>query len=435
MDYDLVVIGGGGAGVASACEALKYSPSSSVLLISEEEHIAYPRCDLPYLLFDGKLPSDAGYSRIKNLEILRGKKATDIDVKNRKVACGREEFEFDSLVIATGSRVFIPPIRGVESKGVVSFRTIEDFIKLKNLLESSDNVVIVGAGAIGLELAEVLVKKDYKITVVEMFNQILPKSLDKDMSKIVERTLIENGVNLRLGDRVEKILADKKGVKKVKLGKDEIKAEIVILATGVRPNVELAAKANIKIGKTGGIKTDERMETNKKNIFAAGDCAENVHFITREPFLGLLGSSAYKQGKVAGINAVGGDMKYDGIINPLILKIFDIEIGAVGLTEEQAKQKFDCISAKVRGDEKALFNDGFTIAKLIASRDGRILGCQLLGSRIPHKIDMLAVAMRKGMNVYELMLHETSYSPILTQQLPAITLASEILWKKLSKHR
>lgn len=436
MKYDLIVIGGGGAGLASACEALKYSPSSKVLVISEEKRVAYPRCDLPYLLFSGKLPSDAGYSRIKNLEILKGETAKGIDIKNKKVRCSSGEFEYNSLVIATGSRVFIPPIPGVESEGVLPFRTLEDFNKLKELLSSAEKIVIVGAGAVGLELSENLSEKDYEVTIVEMFSQVLPRALDKDMALPIAKLMTERGITLRLGERVEKIKAEDGRVKSVALGKEEISADVVILATGVRPNVELAKNAGIEIGKTGGIKTNPRMETNIKNVFAAGDCAENIHFLTKEPYLGLLGSSAYKQGKVAGINAVGGNLSYEGVINPLILKIFDLEIGSVGLNEEEARKRYgECIITKATTDEKALFNDGFTTVKLIATKEGRIVGCQMIGKRIPPKIDMLSIAIKKGVTVEELMLHETSYAPILTVQISAVTLAADVAWKRIIRRR
>ncbi|MEE8403430.1 MAG: FAD-dependent oxidoreductase, partial [Candidatus Hydrothermarchaeaceae archaeon] len=329
MEYDLVIIGGGGAGATAAMEAIKYA-SSKVLLITDEEHVAYPRCDLPHLFFSDEseienILTDQIYDSQKNLEIKRKTRVTAVDFDGKTVKIedqkGKEEFGYSALLIATGSRVFKPPIKGVESKGVFFLRTLDDLMGIRPHIKNAKEGAVIGAGAIGVELCELMIKRGIKATLIEAFPQVLPRALDSDMASIIERTLEEHGIRVITGQGVNSINSQDGKVSGVSVGDDEISADTVFVATGNRPNTEFLRDTKIELGATGGIKTNDRMETNIKDVYAAGDCAEIRHIVTGDSILPLLGSSANKQGKIAGINAVGGDLRYGGTIMPAILRV------------------------------------------------------------------------------------------------------------------
>jgi NADH oxidase (H2O2-forming) len=447
FEFDIVVIGGGGAGVTAATEALKFQPSLKVLLVSEEEHIAYPRCDLPYLIFEGEekiqgIIMDAVYEKQKNLTIKKGASASEINTDDKTVVVkdltggGEESFGYRSLVIATGSRAIKPPIPGLENKGVFALRTLKDLHDIRARIKKTKDCVLIGAGAIGIELAEILTEGGINTTVVEALPQVLPRMLDPDMASMVEDLLRENKVKVITGKYVTSINGHEGEVESVSVGDEEIPAEMVIVATGTRPNTDVVKGTDINLGPTGGIKTNNRLETNIKGIYAAGDCAETFHLITKEPMVSFLGSSANKQGKIAGINAAGGNLYYDGAFTPAILKVFDFEVGSVGLTQTDAKMRnYPSVFAKVSQYDRPLFtpSDRKSTVKMIADPDGRIIGCQIIGEKVAPKIDQIAVGIYKGLTTKELMLYESAYAPIVSQTLTSITLAADIIQKKIER--
>jgi NADPH-dependent 2,4-dienoyl-CoA reductase/sulfur reductase-like enzyme len=447
MEYDLVVIGGGGAGATAATEAIKYA-GSKVLLITQEEHVAYPRCDLPHLFFSDEseiehILTDKIYDSQRNLEIKRKTNVTEIDfdaktVKTQDADGKEEEFSYSSLLIATGSRVFRPPIEGIESEGVFFLRTLDHLMNIRPHIKDAKEIVVIGAGAIGVELCELTTKKGKKATLVEALPNVLPRALDLDMASIVEKILIENGINVITGKGVNSIISENGKVTGVSVGDEEIPADTVFVSTGSRPNVEFLKDTKLAFGPTGGIKTNNRLETNIGGVFAAGDCAETYHLITKEPIIPFLGSTANKQGRIAGINAMGGDLYYDGSLIPGIMRVFDYEVGTVGITQSYAKFKnYPCTVSKVSQTERPLCGPDEIkgTIKMVADPHGKIMGAQIIGEKVASKIDQIAVGIYKDTTTRELMLYETAYAPLISHCLNSISIAAGVIQKKIDKSR
>ena len=445
MDYDLVVIGGGGAGATAATEAIKHA-NPKVLLITDEEHVAYPRCDLPHLFFSGEpaiknILMDKIYDSQKNLEIKRKTRATGIDFDGKTIETEdqtgkKEEFSYSSLVIATGASVFKPPIEGIDNKGVFFLRTLDDLMKIRPHIKEAKEGVVIGAGPIGVELCELMTKKGLKATLIEALPHTLPRALDPDMASIVEKILVENGIKVITGQGVKSINIKNGKVSGVSVGEDEIPADTVFVSTGSRPNVDFLKDTKLALGPTGGIKTNNRLETNISGVFAAGDCAETYHITTKEPIIPFLGSTANKQGRIAGINAVGGDLYYEGTLMSAIMRVFEYEVGTVGITQTYAKLiDHPSVVSKVSQTERPLCGPDEIkgTVKMVADPDGKIMGCQIIGEKVASKIDQLAVGMYKDITARELMLYETAYAPLISHCLNSISLAAGVIQRKVDK--
>jgi NADPH-dependent 2,4-dienoyl-CoA reductase/sulfur reductase-like enzyme len=446
MEYDLVVIGGGGAGATAATEAIKYA-GSKVLLITEEEHVAYPRCDLPHMFFADEseiehILTDKIYDAQRNLVLKRKTEVTGVDFDSKTLKTegpdGSEEFGYKSLLIATGSRVFRPPIEGIESEGVFFLRTFDHLMDIRPHIKDAKEIVVIGAGAIGVELCELVTKKGIKAILVEALPTVLPRALDPDMASIVEKILVENGIKVITGKGVNSIDSKNGKVSGVSVGDDEIPADTVFVSTGSRPNVDFLKDTKLAFGPTGGIKTNNRLETNIDGVFAAGDCAETKHIVTGEPIIPFLGSTANKQGRIAGINAMDGDLNYEGTLIPGIMRVFDYEVGTVGINQTYAKFKnYPCVVSKVSQTERPLCGPDEIrgTIKMVADPNGKIIGAQIIGEKVASKIDQIAVGIYKGLTTREFMLYETAYAPLISHCLNSISIAAGVIQKKIDKSR
>ena len=317
MPRRIVIIGAHAAGVDAASAARKTDRTAEITLIADEKYVGYSRCGLPFVL-GGQIPSfqslivfSPAYFQMMKLTLKTETKATNIDIKNKTVETqdktGKTEtIPFDSLIIATGASSFMPPIKGREKKGILSLRTLEDGERIDQAVKKgAKTAVVMGAGLIGLELALALQERGLRVTVVELLPQILPQMLDHDMAKIVQEMLQDKGMVILTGKGVEECLGEE-NITGIVACQEEINADLFISAFGVRGNTELAAKAGVALGETKLIKTTAKMETNIKDIYAVGDCAESPHIVTQKPTVAQFGTVAVRQGKVAGINAAGG---------------------------------------------------------------------------------------------------------------------------------
>ena len=360
-------------------------------------------------------------------------KTVTIEEKNGKT----EILQYDSLILATGASPFILPIKGHNLPGVFPIRTIEDGRKIARLMEDSKGAVIIGAGFIGLEAAHALSSKNIKTVVVELMPQVIPTMFDPDMARIAQRKIEENGVEVMVNSRVTEILGDDKVVG-AKAEDKEIPAEIVIMATGVRPDVSLAQSIGCEIGVTRGIRVNMKMETSVPGVYAAGDCVESQNRITGKPSLIQLGTCSVRQGKTAGINATGGYATYPGSMASAVSKFFDIEVGAVGLMERVARSEgFQTVSGAVSGRTRAeYFPGGKEIrVKLIAEPImGRLLGGQIIGGEeVTQRVNMLSVAIERGMSVWDLAKADTAYAPPLAETWEPVALAAEVTTMRIRR--
>ena len=426
----VVVIGGDAAGMSAAAQASRGAEPVELVVFERGDHTSYAACGLPYLVA-GLVP-EAGrlvarspeQHRANGIDVRTGHEVMAIDLEKRSVEvrsrADGDTFHqpFDDLVIATGASSIRPPFPNIDAGGVADLHTIPDATAIDRALRerSPRRAVVVGAGYIGLEMVEALLRRGLEVTVVEKADQPMA-TLDPDMGARVADGLRRLGVALHLGVGVEGFETGADGwVAAVATGAGTIPAELVVLGLGVRPNVELAADAGIAIGPTGAIATDDRMATSVGGIWAAGDCAQSHHRVSGRPAWVALGTHANKQGRVVGLNVSGTEARFPGVIGTAVTKVEDIEIGRTGLGErEAAAAGLDAVADVIEGTTRAHYYPGGAgmAVKVVAERgSGRLLGAQIVGGpESAKRIDALAVAVWNEMTVDDFAQMDLGYAP------------------------
>jgi len=437
-----VVIGGVAAGTSAASKAKRIDPEADVEIIQEENVVSYSACGIPYVIegiinnFEELIerPPDIFKSKY-GIDVIINTRANKIDRFRKQVyttdlQSGKETiFDYDSLVVATGARSVVPNLNGVDQEGVFFIRNYADGVRINDstITKNANSCVIAGAGLIGLEMLEAFKKRGstarrgrgggIDVTLVEMADHILPTLLDKNMAKTVERELENNGMKIILGERVEEILGAGGQVNGIKTNtKREINSDFIVLGTGVRPNSEIAQDAGVELGYANAIKVAENMRTNIPDLFAAGDCATARNYITNKDMYLPLGTTANKQGRVAGENAAGGNARFRGIAGSAITKVFDLFIGKTGLTKEEAlRNGFDPVEEVIEDITRAgYYPDSKPIwIKIVADRkSGRVLGSQIVGGEgVKERIDLIALALLVKADVRDLASYDACYVP------------------------
>ncbi|MRN60506.1 MAG: hypothetical protein FIO03_00415 [Nitrosopumilales archaeon] len=434
----IVIIGGVAAGTSAASKAKRIDPNADVKIIQEESVVSYAACGIPYVIegvinnFEELIerPPDVFKSKY-DIDVIVNTRAHKIDSFRKQVHAtdlqsGKDTiFDYDFLVVATGARAVVPNIKGVNQKGVFFIRNYSDGVKINDSTRTRDvhSSIIAGAGLIGLEMVEAFKKRghtgrgDMDVTVVEMADHILPSLLDKNMAKIVERELEANGVKIILGERVEEILGRDGQIKGIRTSaKRNIDSDFIVLGTGVRPNSEIARDAGVELGYANAIKVDEYMRTNIPDIFAAGDCATARNYITNKDTYVPLGTTANKQGRVAGENVAGGNTRFRGIAGSAITKVFDLFIGKTGLTSEEGiRNGFDPVEEVIESITRAGYYPGNKPIwiKIVADRkSGRVLGSQIVGGEgVKERIDLIALALLLKADIRDLASYDACYVP------------------------
>jgi len=324
MQNKIVIVGSNAAGLSAASAARKLDRKANITLITEEAYPYYSRCGLPYVIagdisrFEDLVIFPQPYFQMMRLNLL-----TQTTVKyvnpNEKILTvenidGKTDtISYDKLILATGAQPFIPPIRGVKKRGVFTLRNIQDGLLISKQAIAGKQAVIIGAGFVGLELAHALSIRGVKVMIVEMMPHILPTLLDQDMAMKIHARIVEKDVRIITGKAVKEVKG-KEEIEEVVINNEIYIADIVIVATGVRSRTELAIQAGLKIGSVKGIVVNQKMETTIPDIYAAGDCVESRNIVTDLPTICQLGTTAMRQGKVAGINAAGGFSVFKGVL-------------------------------------------------------------------------------------------------------------------------
>jgi len=453
MQEHLIIIGGVAAGTKAASKARRENHELKITLYTDEKHISYSACGMPYFIgndvdSENKLlvrPPEA-FREKENIDIKLFHRVTKIDSHSNKVLVKNletdEEFEdqYTNLLIATGSRAVVPPIEGIDLNNVYKLKNIEDGKKINESAKSARKAVIIGGGYIGLELAESFKETNKETTIVEMAPQIL-STFDPDLAAQIKKYMTEEkGVNVITDDSVVSLEGDEHGnLTRVKTKKGEtIDADIAIIAVGVKPNVELAEEAGVEIGETGAIKVNRRMQTNLPNIYAAGDCAQTINRVTGKPAWVPLGSTANKQGRVAAINITGGFAEFYGVLGSAVTKIFDYTASISGINEKTAKQEgIEYELAIVSHKDRSGYMPGakeITIKMLAEKESGRIIGIQAIGKGDADKrVNVVATAITAGMSVNEFLQTDLTYAPPYSPAIDPLLIAAQILEKKLEK--
>ena len=376
------------------------------------------------------------------IDFVLGVAVLSIDAKEKSLKIKSKDekedtLKYDSLVIATGARSFVPPVKGYDKEGVLTLRTIEDGIRFREKMKEAKSAVVVGAGFIGIETAHALFENKIKPTIIELLPWVCPTTFDQDTANVIQKKIEEHGVRFIIGKGVEEILGGNK-VTGVKAAGESIDADIVLMATGVRANTELATQIGVELGASKGIKVNSRMATNIPDVYACGDCVESQNMVTGQAGMSQLGTTAVRQAKVAGINAAGGYTVFPGVLSSCVSTFFDIEIGSTGLTEFQAsrvglKTVSGVVTSKTRAE---YFPGGKEIrVKIVAEPElGRIIGGQIVaGEEVTQRINMISAAIQKQMTIFELAKADTCYAPPVSEPWEPVTLAAEMAVSKLRR--
>lgn len=421
----IIIIGAVAAGTSVAAKARRNSEDSEIVIYEKDNFISYSGCGMPYYIggeienADVLTPRDPAFFKSKyNVDIHTFHEVIAIHPDEKKISVKNllteEVFSdyYDRLVLATGARAVIPPIKGSDLKHVFTLRNINDMNRIKNFIDNNQiqSAAIVGTGFIGLEVCENLQKLGIHVTMIEKLPQVTP-GLDSDMAVYVEEHLKSKGISVVTGSSVieitEKnvILSDSK----------EVAAGMVLLSTGVRPNIELAKAAGIKLGETGAIKVNSKMETSQKDIYACGDCIEQFHVVTGKPVYRPLGSTANKTGRIAGDSITGGRIEFRGVLGTGIFKIFDLTVAQTGLSEREAmEQGYEvAVCHNIKPDKPEYMGGKEMVIKGIADKNsGRLLGVQIIGSAgVDKRIDVFVTAITYKAQVEDLFHLDLAYAP------------------------
>jgi NADH oxidase (H2O2-forming) len=447
MPKRIVIIGAHAAGVDAGSAARKTDRQTEITMVTEEKHAGYSRCGLPFVL-GGQIPSfndlivfSPSYFQMMKISLKTETKATTINTQNKTVdITGKdgktETLQYDSLIIATGASSFTPPIKGREKQGVNSLRTLDDGEKIDQAIKKgAKTAIVMGAGLIGLETAVALHERGLKVTVVEMLPQVLPLPLDPEMAKMLQDLLEQRGISVLTGKTVEEFLGTDK-VTGIMAGGQRIDADLFVSAFGVRSNTQLAVSAGIALGETKAIRTNARMETSIKDVYAIGDCAETFGITTQRPVLPQLGTVAVRTGKVAGMNAAGGYSLFTGALGSAVSRLFDTDCGWTGLTEASAKRaSIEVVSGAISSKTKADYYPGalpIKVKLVVEKESQRIIGAQIIGGEeVTQRINAISLAIQRGMTARDLSKADTAYAPPVCETWEPMVLAAEMVLMKL----
>ena len=455
---EIVIIGGGACGAKVAARARRNAPDARITMIEKGPYVSYAGCGMPYYIAGaveqasdlmsmiwGTVRDERYFKDSKNVTVYTNTFVQSIDPVNKVIRVLTKDgniniIGYTKLVLATGARAKLPNIKGTQLNNVFVLRSLEHAEYIRKAVESEDakNVVIVGSGRVGLELADAFNAQGLDITMIEQADQVLPEVLDPEMALYPENTLSSEGINLFLNESVVELLGDENGkVKRVITNKRELDADSVIFAVGIEPNVELARSTGIEIGKTGAIKVNEFMQTNIPDIYAGGDCVESRDIITGEMVNSPLGSVANKQGRVIANNVTGIKDAFPGVVGSCILMSLGLKIGKVGLTEKQAKQHgykvCSCFSV-TRDISHFLAGSKNILTKLIVSEtDRRVLGAQIIGpGDVARRLDVVATAISFKATIDELANLDLCYAPPFATAMDSIIHSANVMRNKLS---
>jgi NADPH-dependent 2,4-dienoyl-CoA reductase/sulfur reductase-like enzyme len=422
----LVVIGGDAGGMTAAVGARKLNGDLDIVAVEQSTWVSYSACGIPYLV--------AGdIERVEDLvartpQEFRDRSRIDVRLRHEALAMDADagqvevrdhehgrtvKLPYDQLVVATGARPRRPDIPGINGESVLGVQTLADAQRLLERTQRANpkTVVVVGGGYIGLEMAEAFVRRGAQVTVVDSAPEVMG-TLDPDMGALVRTAMVRTGIEVRCGTTAA---AFEPGAVQL-AGGESLPADLVVLGLGVEPNTELAADAGVELGVKGSIRVNSRQQSSVDNIWAAGDCCESFHLVSRRPTHIALGTVANRQARVAGINLGGGYATFPGVVGTAVTKVCATEVARTGLSEREAADAgLEYVVARIKATTRAGYFPGSKpiIVKLLVERvTGRLLGAQIVGEEGAGKrIDAIAVALTAGMSAEDLISADLSYAP------------------------
>lgn len=444
-----LIIGGVAGGATAAARIRRNTEKAEIVMLEKGPHISYANCGLPYYV--GGVISDRNslfvqtpeaFGKRFNIDVRTGSEALEVDPARKVVKVrGKDgktyEEGYDKLLLSPGASAVVPPLEGIGSKGIFTMRNVTDTDMIKEYVTSGKvrRAVVVGAGFIGLEMAENLVHAGIGVDVVEMADQVMGP-LDFSMAAMLNQHLTDKGVGLYLGEAVESFSEDA-GTLSVNLRSGKVlKAEMVILSIGVRPNTELAAGAGLEVGR--GIKVNEFMQTSDKDIYAVGDAVEFRHPLTGEPWMNFLAGPANRQARIVADNMVfGNSVSYEGSVGTSVAKVFDMTAASTGLAAKKLRQMgIPYLSATIHSGSHAGYYPGalqMDIKVVFSPEDGRLYGAQITGyDGVDKRIDELAMVVKNGGTVYDLTRIEHAYAPPFSSAKDPVAVAGYVAGNILS---
>lgn len=454
MGKRVVIVGGVAAGMKTAARLRRLDAEAEIIVLERGPQLSYGACGFPYFIsgevksmdsFDhtpqGALRDSDYFAAVKGVDARCGCNVQKIDRVQKCVHYMEKgelkQLSYDVLVLATGSTPVKLPLPNADAAGIHSFWFPWDVEAVdKEIAEGGvKDVVIIGAGFIGLELAEAFVRRGLHTSVLEQQDRLLPQLLDEDMAALLLRDTKNPLLDIYLEERAGAFTVENGKVSGVQTDKRVIPAQLVIVAVGVRPNVELAREAGLVIGPSGCIAVNEYLQTSDDVIYAGGDCAENTHRVSGAKVFVPMGSTANKHGRVIADNICGARKQYPGVLGTAACRFFAQEAGATGLNERTARQAgIDFASVVVPGFDRLGYMPGAgrIVLKLLAEKSsGRVLGAQAVGASVAKRIDTLAAAISLGATLEDLSGLDLAYAPPFNTPIENIATAANVLQNKL----
>lgn len=446
----IVIIGGVAAGAKAAAKARRLLPDAKIDIYTEDTHVSYSSCGLPYYVQGNfndykklivRTPEEFAQ---QNVDVHLLNRVIKIIPKTQKVLVKdlTNDVEFpvayDKLVIATGAKPYIPDIKNVNMPNVYKVRTLEDGIAIKEAMQNARHVTIVGGGYIGIEMLESFVKNNIQTTLIEASSHVL-SMLDSDIAELIIEYINEESndyAKLLTNDTVVSFEGKDKVEEVITANGEHFATDMVIMCAGIRPTVDIAVEAGINLGKTGAIKVNSRMETNIENIYACGDCIEETNVITHRQVWLPLGTNANKEGRCAAVNLAGYTEDFEGVLGSTVTRYLNLTISTTGLTHKVAEEEgFDPVSIVVTKRDKAGYMPevrNVTIKLTADKRTHKLLGGQAIGCGDADKrINTLSVGLLNGITVEEFLGADITYAPPFSTTIDPLLSATRLLIDKL----
>jgi CoA-disulfide reductase len=419
----VVIIGGGAAGMSAASRVKRLRPEWDVKVFEATEWVSHAPCGIPYVV-EGiaekeKLMYYPPEVFIKKRGIDLHMKAEVIEVEQGRVRVreedGEKTYEWDYLVFANGASPKVPAIEGINLPGVFTADLPPDAVAIREYMKKTpvENVVVIGGGYIGVEMAEAFVAQGKKVTLIEKNERVMAKAFDKEVTDVLEGEMRKR-VNLRTEEVTLRIEGEER-VEKVITDAGEYKADLVVVATGIKPNTELARQLGVRIGETGAIWTNDKMETSVENVYATGDVAETKHLVTGRRVWIPLAPAGNKMGYVAGSNIAGKEIHFPGVLGTSVTKFLDLEIGKTGLTEMEAiREGYDVRTAFIKAGTRPHYYPGskaIWLKGVVDNETNRLLGVQAVGGEILPRIDTAAAMITAGFTTKDAFFTDLAYAP------------------------
>jgi len=445
--YDLLIIGGVAAGMSAASQARRENKEMSIALFEKSDFVSYGSCGMPYYI--GGIISD--YNKLiaidvdkfvnkRNIQIMTNTEATEVDFKAKKVTAmhngEKKEVSYGKLMIATGAKAIQPPIPGADNDGVFVLRNLNDGIQIRRYVEEKKpkSAVLVGGGFIGLELAENFCSNDIDTTIVERLESVA-MSMDQEIRDRIIQRLEDNGVTIKTGTTVEKIEKDGSSLA-VQAGGQVMDTDLVVLSVGIAPNTDFLKGTDLEMTEKGAIIINEKSETNIPDVYSGGDCATVKHLVTGKDVYMPLGPTANKQGRVAGLQAAGVPTeRFPGIVGTQLVKVFDLEVGKTGLSDDEAAAEgIKASSMGANWKSRAGYcpkADRLFVKLTINDETRKVIGGQIAGTDgAAQRTNVIATAIAAKMKVDDFAYLDLGYAPPFSPVWDALLVTGQKMIKR-----